>query len=215
MAFTPIQRARHSLFPALTGRTHNDAAGFASCYGPHRRSPSRAFDAGLRPGPFPGQAASLLPGSLAITRTGLSPASGDELTDTTKHHGTRSRCHLPSCWAHRKSALVRTSRSSTPTAGTVCWVVAARAARSRPPRAPSSVDERQTRLPGQQGRRDQLSATTDSTTARGAGSCSPPASGRGCTRPRSAPCCAASVGPPGSRETSPGACPSFDAARLA
>ena len=30
----------------------NDAAGFASCYGPHRRSPIRAFDAGLRPGPF-------------------------------------------------------------------------------------------------------------------------------------------------------------------
>src|SRR5205807_3543037 len=25
--------------PALTGRTSNDAAGFASCYGPHRRSP--------------------------------------------------------------------------------------------------------------------------------------------------------------------------------
>jgi hypothetical protein len=38
-----------------------------------------AFDAGLRPGPFPGQTASLLPGSLAITRTGLSPAGDDEL----------------------------------------------------------------------------------------------------------------------------------------
>ena len=32
-----------------------------------------------RPSPFPGQAASLLPGSLAITRTGLPPAGDDEL----------------------------------------------------------------------------------------------------------------------------------------
>ena len=39
----------------------------------------RAFDAGLQPGPFPGRTASLLPGSLAITRTGLSPAGDDEL----------------------------------------------------------------------------------------------------------------------------------------
>ena len=38
-----------------------------------------AFDAGLRPGPFPDQAASLLPGSLATTRTGLTPAGDDEL----------------------------------------------------------------------------------------------------------------------------------------
>src|SRR5512142_2252181 len=49
--------------------------------------PYRAFDAGLRPGPFPDQAASLLPGLLAATRTGLPPASGDELTDTKIHHG--------------------------------------------------------------------------------------------------------------------------------
>jgi hypothetical protein len=38
-----------------------------------------AFDAGLRPGAFPGQTASLLPGSLAITRTGPTPAGDDEL----------------------------------------------------------------------------------------------------------------------------------------
>jgi hypothetical protein len=36
------------------------------------------FDAGLRPGPFPGRAASLLPGFLATTRTGLSPAGDAE-----------------------------------------------------------------------------------------------------------------------------------------
>jgi len=38
-----------------------------------------AFDAGLRPGPFPDRAASLLPGFLATTRTGLSTAGDDEL----------------------------------------------------------------------------------------------------------------------------------------
>jgi hypothetical protein len=47
----------------------------------------RAFDAGLRPGPFPGRAASLLPGLLAATRTGLTPAGDDELTNTKNHHG--------------------------------------------------------------------------------------------------------------------------------
>src|SRR4051794_26223049 len=39
-----------------------------------------AFDTGLRPRPFPDEAASLLPGPLAVTRTGLTPASDDELT---------------------------------------------------------------------------------------------------------------------------------------
>jgi hypothetical protein len=45
----------------------------------------RAFDAGLRPGPFPDQAASLLPGSLATTRTGLTPAGDDELVTRLDH----------------------------------------------------------------------------------------------------------------------------------
>src|SRR5690348_11827545 len=39
MAFTLITRARHSLAPPSTGGNGYDAAGFASCYGPHRRSP--------------------------------------------------------------------------------------------------------------------------------------------------------------------------------
>jgi hypothetical protein len=51
--------------------------------------PTRALDAGLRPGPFPGQAASLLPGLLAATRAGLPPASDDELTNTKIHRGLR------------------------------------------------------------------------------------------------------------------------------
>ena len=41
--------------------------------------PRGAFDAGLRSGPFPDRAASLLPGLLAATRTGLAPAGDDEL----------------------------------------------------------------------------------------------------------------------------------------
>jgi hypothetical protein len=59
----------------------NDAAGFALRYGPLSRSPyHRAFDTGLRRRAFPPDAASLLPGLLAATRTGLPPASDDELT---------------------------------------------------------------------------------------------------------------------------------------
>jgi hypothetical protein len=42
----------------------------------------RAFVAGLRPRPFPDETASLLPGLLAATRTGLPPASDDELTNS-------------------------------------------------------------------------------------------------------------------------------------
>jgi hypothetical protein len=41
----------------------------------------RAFDAGLRRRAFPPDAASLLPGLLAATRTGLAPAGDDELTN--------------------------------------------------------------------------------------------------------------------------------------
>ena len=83
-----FREARHSL-ARPEGRLSNDAAGFASCYGPHHRSPCRAFDAGLRPRPFPDEAASLLPGLLAATRTGLPPAGDDELTNTRKHHALR------------------------------------------------------------------------------------------------------------------------------
>jgi hypothetical protein len=57
-----------------------------------------AFDTGLRPRPFPDEAASLLPGPLAATRTGLTPASDDELT-TQDQPPTRSTSCL---WAHGK-----------------------------------------------------------------------------------------------------------------
>ncbi len=100
--------------PALADRTSNDAAGFASCYGPHRCSPYyRAFDAGLRPRPFPGEAASLLPGLLAATRTGLTPASNDELTNTKINRGLTSRSHLPLCWAHERLRLTGSAQATT------------------------------------------------------------------------------------------------------
>src|SRR4051794_17165572 len=67
----------------------NDPAGFASATDRPVAPPCRAFDTGLRPGPFPDRAASLLPGLLAATRTGLPPASDDELT-TTDQPPTRS-----------------------------------------------------------------------------------------------------------------------------
>ena len=114
MAFALDSGARLSLLPP-EGETSNDAAGFASCYGPHRCSPCyRAFDAGLRPRPFPGEAASLLPGLLAATRTGLTPASNDELTNTKEHHVLTSRCHLLLCWAHERSRLEEYLRRPRP-----------------------------------------------------------------------------------------------------
>src|SRR5215210_5182341 len=50
----------------------------------------RAFDAGLRPDPFPDRTASLLPGLLAATRTGLTPAGDDELTNLGHLHKVTS-----------------------------------------------------------------------------------------------------------------------------
>ncbi len=71
----------------------------------------RAFDAGLRPDPFPDRAASLLPGPLAVTRTGLTPASDDELT--TRRSATQNHS-LSSCPAGRTEGreLARSRRST-------------------------------------------------------------------------------------------------------
>src|SRR5664279_2829164 len=52
----------------------------------------RALDTGLRRRALPPDAASLLPGSLAITWTGLPPAGGDELADPTR---SDHRTHRP------------------------------------------------------------------------------------------------------------------------
>ena len=100
-----IREARHSLRPP--SRAGPLTTPQASRHATDRivAPPYRAFDAGLRPGPFPDRAASLLPGLLAATRTGLPSAGDDELTNTKKHHGTTSRCHLLLCWAHETSRL--------------------------------------------------------------------------------------------------------------
>src|SRR3954464_128044 len=82
-----------------------------------------AFDTGLRPRPFPDEAASLLPGPLAATRTGLTPASDDELT-TQDQPPTRSTSCL---WAHGKGSLstgtAATRQTRTGQCGSTrrCW----------------------------------------------------------------------------------------------
>jgi hypothetical protein len=75
-----ISAARHSLVP-LRGWPHGApglpwCCGLVTCF-----PPGGAFDAGLRHRAFPPDAASLLPGLLAATRTGLSLASRHELVD--------------------------------------------------------------------------------------------------------------------------------------
>src|SRR5918998_6226331 len=59
----------------------------------------RAFDTGLQHRTFPSHAASLLPGLLAATRTGPTPAGDDELANTRISY-MRSQPLLPSCWTH-------------------------------------------------------------------------------------------------------------------
>jgi len=79
MAFALKSRARHSLTP--TNRRAFVTTRQASLDATDRSvaPPKGAFDAGLRPDPFPDRAASLLPGLLAATRTGLTPAGDNEL----------------------------------------------------------------------------------------------------------------------------------------
>src|SRR5215204_5972555 len=96
-----------------------DAAGFAHATDRSVAPPKGAFDAGLRPDPFPDRAASLLPGLLAATRTGLPPAGNDELMSDQ----LTSMNHLQ-LWAHvaspmgagatsERSALLRVAHCST------------------------------------------------------------------------------------------------------
>src|SRR5262245_32358866 len=97
MAFAPHSRARLSLGPP--SQAGDVTTPQASLHATDRivAPPKGALDAGLRPDPFPDRAASLLPGLLAATRTGLSPAGDDELMNNRISH---SRLHLLLCWAH-------------------------------------------------------------------------------------------------------------------
>jgi hypothetical protein len=92
MAFALISGARHSLHPP-EGRPVTTPQ--ASLHATDRSvaSPARAFDTGLRRRAFPPDAASLLPGLLAPTRTGLTPAGDDELT-TEDHLNMATSCLL-------------------------------------------------------------------------------------------------------------------------
>jgi hypothetical protein len=69
--------------------------------------PTVAFDAGLRPRPYPDEAASLLPGLLAATRTGLTPAGDDELTTKDQLHTTTSSL-LSARMIKAREAIART-----------------------------------------------------------------------------------------------------------
>ena len=89
MAFALMERARHSLVPTRRRATLTTPQASLDATDRIVAPPNGAFDAGLRPSPFPGQTASLLPGLLAATRTGLTPASNDELTNTKIHRGLR------------------------------------------------------------------------------------------------------------------------------
>ena len=113
MAFTLISGARHSLHPP--SRAGPLTTPQASRHATDRivAPPYRAFDAGLRPGPFPDRAASLLPGLLAATRTGLPPAGDDELTNSKIHHGLRHGVTSCSAGRTKDRASARSSPRST------------------------------------------------------------------------------------------------------
>jgi hypothetical protein len=60
---------------------------------------TRAFDTALRRRTFPPDAGSLLPGPLAVTRTGLTPAGNDELPTESDHVITQP---LSNCRAYSR-----------------------------------------------------------------------------------------------------------------
>ena len=62
---------------------------------------TRAFDTALRRRAFPPDAGSLLPGPLAATRTGLTPAGNDELPTESDHVITQP---LSNCRAYSRLA---------------------------------------------------------------------------------------------------------------
>src|SRR6266536_507742 len=73
-------------------------------------SPNGAFDAGLRPGPLPDRVASLLPGLLAATRTGLTPAGGDELMFGSGHHAPPPNAGHTSYFPQKATCLAAARR---------------------------------------------------------------------------------------------------------
>ena len=103
MAFALKSGARHSLVPTRTAGPLTTRQVSRNATDRPVAPPSRAFDAGLRHRTFPPDTASLLPGLLAATRTGLTPASNDELQ--TEHHPTGNTSIN---WAHDQTRLDNT-----------------------------------------------------------------------------------------------------------
>jgi hypothetical protein len=89
MAFTVISAARLPLLPPSQARPLTTLQTSLNAADRPVAPPYRVSDAVVRPRLFPGEAASLLPGLLPATRTGLIPASDDELTNTEIHLGLR------------------------------------------------------------------------------------------------------------------------------
>jgi hypothetical protein len=113
-----FREARHSL-ARPEGRLSNDAAGFASCYGPHRRSP---FTGPLPLGSNPARFQTRPP---ACYRAPWQLPGPDFHRQATSLRTRRSTVALhvtvspPFCWAHGKgSAKVGSAPSNEPTAGT-------------------------------------------------------------------------------------------------
>ena len=80
MAFAVISAARLPLLPPSRAEPLTTLQASLNAADRPVAPPCRAFDAALRRRAFPPEAGSLLPGLLAATRTGLPPASDDELT---------------------------------------------------------------------------------------------------------------------------------------
>src|SRR4051794_23952212 len=114
MAFALKNGARHSLVRRSGFRY--DAAGFADAADRSIAPPERALDAALRPRAFPPETGSLLPGLLAATRTGPSPAGDDELMHGSRHHrpphSGRTSLAKYTLAARRISLALRSSRTS-------------------------------------------------------------------------------------------------------
>ena len=121
LALALTTRARLLLVPPPKGGLVDDAAGFASRYGPFSCSPLRALDAGLRPGPLPDRAASLLPGLLAATRTGPHPQAATSLCSdqVTKQHHLRDAGRT-SCFQQTTTMVCIAGQRSRVTGGEAC-----------------------------------------------------------------------------------------------
>jgi hypothetical protein len=98
-----FRKARHSLVPPA-GRLSNNAAGFASCYGPRRRSPLKVLlTLGFDPARFQTKPPACYRASRQLPGPDF-PPGGDELTNNKIH---RLRHGFTSCSAGRTKAFMR------------------------------------------------------------------------------------------------------------